>query len=219
MTDENEQSPAEAFDDLRQEVALLRRAMERWLEQRTPPDYSETLGVIANGLTTASKSLDWLTQRPIVKTTAEQMAREMSKAGKEARAADQRTIADAAKALKDKSHELSGWIASARKSDDQAHEVLRFSALAAGAGAIVAISLMMACLKLVPEYGAAWLLGKDRWVAGQSLMASADPAQWTEMQEAFELHRNNRRAIANCQKIVIRTGQDQRCLLSLNAKD
>ncbi|ESQ90248.1 DUF6118 family protein [Asticcacaulis benevestitus] len=179
-------SPAEAFEDLRREVAFMRKGIERMAaDQRAAPDYSETLGTMADSLIATAKSLNWLTQRPIVKTTAEQIAQQMSKAGNDARAADQRTIAEAAKALKDTNRDLSAWIASARKADDQDREVLRFSAFAAGAGAFVAIILTIGCLRAFPEHGAAWLLGKDRWEAGQQLMASADPDQWAEVRDTL----------------------------------
>ncbi|CAL4866994.1 hypothetical protein MMA231_01243 [Asticcacaulis sp. MM231] len=211
-------SPTEAFDDLRREVALMRKVIERMADdQRAAPDYSETLGIMADGLTVASTSLDWLTQRPIVNTTAEQIAQEMSKAGNQARAEDQRTIADAAKALKDTTYDLSAWIAGARKADDQDREVLRFSAVAAGAGAFVAIILTIGCLRLFPEHGAAWLLGKDRWEAGQQLMASANPEQWAAIQQAVNLERDNHQSIIDCQKNAERTGHDQRCRVTVKA--
>ncbi|ESQ89773.1 DUF6118 family protein [Asticcacaulis benevestitus] len=211
-------SPAEAFEDLRREVAFMRKVIERMADDhRAAPNYSETLGSMADCLTAASASLDWLTQRPIVKTTAEQMAQQMSKAGNEARAADQQTIAEAAKALNDTNHDLSSWIASARKADDQDREVLRFSAIAVGVGAVVAIVLTMACLRLFPEHGAAWLLGKDRLEAGQQLMASADPDQWAAIQAAVNLERDNHQPIVECQKNAERTGKDQRCRVTVKA--
>ncbi|MDV6333074.1 DUF6118 family protein [Asticcacaulis sp. 201] len=211
-------SPTEAFEDLRREVAFMRKVIERMADdQRAAPDYSETLGIMADSLTTASQSLGWLTQRPIVKTTAEKMAQEISKAGNEARAADQRTIADAARALNDTNRDLSGWIAIARKADDQDREVLRFSALAAGAGAILAITLTIACLRAFPEHSAAWLLGESRWEAGERLMASADPRRWAAMLGALELERDNHQAIVDCRKNAEHTGQDQRCRVTVKA--
>lgn len=221
MTDNSDiepesKSPAEAFEDLRREVAFMRKVIERMADdQRAAPDYSETLGRMADGLTATSKSLNWLTQRPIIQTTVKEMARQMSKAGKDARAEDQMTIADSAKVLKDTNHDLSAWIAIARKADHQEREVLRFSAIAVGAGALIAIILTVACLRLFPEHGAAWLLGKDRWEAGQQLMASANPEQWTAIQEATERERNNHQALVNCQKDATRTGQDQRCRVTV----
>jgi hypothetical protein len=205
-------SPAQAFEDLRREVAFMRKVIERMADdQRAVPDYSETLGTMADSLTTASKSLGWLTQRPIVKTTAEQMAHEISKAGNQARATDQRTIADAATALNDTNRDLSAWIAIARKADEQDREVLRFSAIAAGAGALIAIMLMIACFRLFPEQGAAWLLGADRWNARQHLMASVDSQKWTSFLQTLALYNDNQRVIADCQEKANLSQQDQRC--------
>lgn len=211
-------SAGEVFEDLRREVAFMRKVIERMADdQRAAPDYSETLGRMADGLTTASKSLNWLTQRPIVKTTANEMAQAMSEAGNGARAADKQTVADAARALKDANHELSAWIAIARKADDQDREVLRFTAIAAIAGAALAIILTIACFRAFPEQSATWLLGKDRWSVGQQLMASANSEQWTAIQAALNLERENHEAIDECQKNAERTGHDQRCRVTLKA--
>jgi hypothetical protein len=210
-------SPAEAFEDLRREVGLMRKVIERMADdQRLAPDYSETLGRMADGLTAASKSLSWLTQRPIVQTTVEEMAREMSAAGNVARAADKRTIADAATALKDTNLDLSSWIAIARKADDQDRQLLRFSGFAAGASAVLAIALTIGCFRAFPEHGAAWMLGKDRWSAGQQLMASADPEQWEALQQAATLERDNHQDLVDSRKNAERTGQNQRCRVTVN---
>ena len=211
-------SPAEAFEDLRREVAFMRKVIERMADdQRAAPDYSETLGRMADGLTTASKSLGWLTQRPIVQTTAEAMAHEISEAGNMARAADERTIADATRALKDTNRELSGWIASARRADDQDRQLWRFSAAAAAAGAIIGVTLALTSLRFIPEYSAVWLLGKDRWNAGQQLMASADPERWMELEAFADLDRRNRQTVIDCIKKTNRAGQDRRCYLTFKA--
>lgn len=211
-------SAGEAFDDLRREVAFMRKVIERMADdQRAAPDYSETLGTMADGLTTASKSLNWLSKRPIVQTTVQEMAQKMSEAGNEARAADQRTIAEAARALKDTNHDLSAWIATARQANDQDREVLRFSAIAAVAGAVVGITLTIACLRAFPEHGVTWLLGKDRWSVGEQLMASANSEQWTAIQAALNLERENHEAIVDCQKNAERTGHDQRCRVTVRA--
>jgi hypothetical protein len=64
---------------------------------------------------------------------------------------------------------------------------------------------------------ATWLLGKDRWSAGQQLMASANPEQWKAIQQARNLERDNHQSIADCQKMAKRTGQDQRCRVDVRA--
>lgn len=210
-------SAGEAFDDLRREVAFMRKVIERMADdQRAAPDYSETLGRMADGLTTASKSLNWLSKRPIIQTTVQEMAQEMSEAGNDARAVDKQTVADAVKALKDTNHDLSAWIAIARKADEQDREVLRFSAISAGVGAVVAIVVTIACLRAFPEHGARWLLGKDGWSTGQQMMASADPEQWEALQQAATLERDNHQDLVDCRKNAERTGQNQRCRVTVN---
>ena len=62
--DEGPSEAAQAFQELRAEVTLMRRAVERLTAERMevpePPDYSETLGVIANNITaTAQRGAAW----------------------------------------------------------------------------------------------------------------------------------------------------------------
>ncbi len=52
---------AAAFDDLRQEVKLLRKAVAAWVdEQHEPPDYSATLAKLTEDSSRTSKSVAWL---------------------------------------------------------------------------------------------------------------------------------------------------------------
>jgi hypothetical protein len=53
MTVEHVGDPAQAFEDLRAEVSVLRRAIEALpaaFRESRPPDYSEDLAVIGKGL-------------------------------------------------------------------------------------------------------------------------------------------------------------------------
>jgi hypothetical protein len=80
------------------------------------------------------------------------------------------------------------------------------------------IILTIAYFCLFPEHGAAWLLGQDRWNAGQQLMASADPDKWAEFDAFTDLDRENRQAIADCQKMAKLNGKDRRCYLTVHAQ-
>ena len=76
--DEGPSEAAQAFQELRAEVTLMRRAVERLTAERMevpePPDYSETLGVIANNITATAQRVDMLVKSPMLAMTPEQLA-------------------------------------------------------------------------------------------------------------------------------------------------
>lgn len=85
---------ARAFDDLRGEVTLLRRAVERLAAERAgdgaAPDYSETLGVIANNITATAQRVDALVNSPALALTPEEIGRQIRAASFDARREDHR---------------------------------------------------------------------------------------------------------------------------------
>src|SRR3546814_4031817 len=68
MTDDGEDQAAQAFESLRAEVSLMRRAVERLAAERAEvpdvPDYSETLGVISRNLSATAQRVDALVKSP-----------------------------------------------------------------------------------------------------------------------------------------------------------
>ena len=104
MADEHDQeegdAAAEAFEGLRGEVTLLRRAVERLAaELPEQPDYSETLGRLTKATVAAAQRLDILAKAAEDGVAPRYVADRITAAGGSARAEDQRTIAEARGAL------------------------------------------------------------------------------------------------------------------------
>ena len=124
MADEEGPSEAaQAFQELRAEVTLMRRAVERLTAERMevpePPDYSETLGVIANNITATAQRVDMLVKSPMLAMTPEQLAGRITAAASTARQEDRQTIATARTGLEDVTRQLHGYVVSARRGDEQ----------------------------------------------------------------------------------------------------
>ncbi|MET0376493.1 MAG: hypothetical protein ABW128_19850, partial [Rhizorhabdus sp.] len=87
---------ARAFEGLRGEVTLLRRAVERLTAERAgngdAPDYSETLGAIANNITATARAVDALVNSPALALTPEELNRRIVEAGVAGRSEDRRAI-------------------------------------------------------------------------------------------------------------------------------
>ena len=97
-----------AFEAMRGELALLRRAVEGLAAERANidvPDYSETLGHLQQGVNTAAENIarigQFLKQAPALAMTPEQMASRIAAAAGPARDEDRRTIATAKQGLED----------------------------------------------------------------------------------------------------------------------
>ncbi|MGI8367436.1 DUF6118 family protein, partial [Sphingomonas paucimobilis] len=105
MTDEDDQGgadAAEAFEAMRGELALLRRAVEGLAAERGGvdiPDYSETLGRMQQGVDATADRIalinDVLARSPALAMTPEQMAQRIAAAGNAARREDQAALAKA----------------------------------------------------------------------------------------------------------------------------
>jgi hypothetical protein len=93
---------AEAFEAMRGELALLRRAVEGLAAERGAidvPDYSETLGALQQGVDTATGRINAigqiLAQAPALAMTPEQTTQRIAAAGSAARREDQAAFAKA----------------------------------------------------------------------------------------------------------------------------
>src|ERR1700744_3486736 len=76
--------PAQAFEDLRAEVSVLRRAIEAVpaaVREHRSPDYSEDLGVLGKGLDEIGDQLAKLMKSPALVRTPEEQGQAIASAG------------------------------------------------------------------------------------------------------------------------------------------
>jgi hypothetical protein len=113
---------ARAFEELRQEVALVRRAVAGLAAERAAieiPDYSETLGKIVQSSTTTAKFLRSLAERPILHTTVQDWAEAIVQANTPARHASQNALANLHRQLSDVADSMAASLRKARTADRQ----------------------------------------------------------------------------------------------------
>ena len=183
MSDEQTDDPAaRAFEDLRAELSLLRRAVERLTAERTElpdaPDYSETLGVISRNLSGTAQKVDALVRSPALSLTPETLNRQIVEAGVAGRSEDRRAIAAARQAIEEIATKMGRQLDSHVVADEQRRRVRRVARarLAAGLAAgmrcygqssPVAIVRAMPASWLWPEWMAARTLRMPMWEGGQ----------------------------------------------------
>lgn len=159
---------AAAFEELRREVSLARAAVEGLTAARERvPDYSITLGQIADRLKATAAAVDRIEKAPAVSLSPDAMTTEIVKASAAARAADARLIQDARDALSQALGRVDGIVQRGKAADQQ----IRRQCWAAGGGLLVGIliwSVMPGAVARslpaswhVPEWMAARTIGNE----------------------------------------------------------
>jgi hypothetical protein len=179
---------AAAFEALRREVALLKVAVAGLAAERAPaPDYSETLGEIAKGVSVAVGRLGKVMASPSFALSPADLARQIAASGDEARRQDQAAVYQAQEALQRSARDLDGWMDRARLASLQNWRLVQAAAVGVVAGATPCASLPTVVVSAAPsnwawpEKSAAHILRRDMWSAGERLLAVADRQRWRRL--------------------------------------
>lgn len=220
---DDEPSATEAFEQLRAEVALLRRAIEGLATaavDTAPPDYSPTLAGLRKAVDGVGERLEALAGDPPV--TSNQMAAGIAAVAAHARNEGQRELAQAKGALEKGVRDLVQAAGAVRgvRTDRRRLVAAAVGGMVAGIGLWTSLSGPIARALpenwQAPERLAAATLGLTRWDAGRRLMASADAASWRDLAEAGALVRANAKAIQECQKRSARRAPGTTCEISVH---
>ncbi len=224
MADEGDEA-ARAFEDLRGEVTLLRRAVERLLAggggEGDAPDYSETLGVIANNITATAQRVDALVNSPALALTPEELNRQIVEAGTAGRHEDRRAIAAARQVIEEVATKLGRQLDSHVMADDQRRRLWRVGLACIVAGmvlwAIIAgpIARSMPASWLLPERMAARSLRMPMWEGAQRLMRAGDARAFAGVLAGNRLVVANREMLRTCRKRANNISGAARCTVSV----
>jgi Family of unknown function (DUF6118) len=216
-----------AFEALREEVALVRRAMAGLAASREanePPDYSLTLGKIARETEAMAAHLNMLAALPALRLTARDWAREIAAAGMEARRSDQEALTQARDAFRHAAHDMSAKLASARSAEIQRQWLLWIGACGFFAG-ILALAIAIGPIVRAapeswhwPEAIAAGIVGVDQEAAGARLIAIAAPDRWRDIVLGYRIVSDNRDAIDRCRKGSTNTREPVRCAIVIGTE-
>ena len=229
MTDDSEDQAAQAFETLRAEVSLMRRAVERLAAERAEvpdvPDYSETLGVISRNLSATAQRVDALVKSPALSLTPEETGRQIDAASFTARREDHRLFLAAKQGM----DEVAARLGRHLQSDIAAGEQRRRLGYAGLIGLVAGMALWAILPGELarampeswhwPERMAARTLGLPMWDGGQRLMAVASPDAWRGITGAATLARDNRDAIGACRTAAARAKKAVRCTIEVKAEE
>ncbi|WEJ99476.1 MAG: DUF6118 family protein [Candidatus Sphingomonas phytovorans] len=179
---------AHAFGELRAEISLLRRAVERLTDERiAQPDYAPSLEAVGKRLEDVCAWARRVSEKPALQLTPESLGREITEAAANSREQDQQALERAASAMEAAGARIDAMIARSRSVAEQNREVLHNRVAFAVAGMVLfAILPGMIARSLpvswaVPERIAARTVGTDMWHAGQQMMKKADPERWGQL--------------------------------------
>lgn len=217
--------PVAAFEQLRGEVALLRRAVEGLTAARESidiPDYEPTLARTEKVLGILVKQTEAMRQSPAMALTPETLGSRLNASVKEAVNAI-RGEAQASKAGLDRTvSELRGLAGSVRSANEQKQRlfIVGGGGLALGlllyAALAGPIAQMMPASWQWPERMATRVLDERTiWNAGQHLMASASQPGWDAIAEAANLVRDNNETIERCRKAAAKAEKAVRCTIEV----
>lgn len=220
MADEDhpDQTAAEAFEHLRSEVALLRRAVEGMAAasvESAAPDYSPTLAGLRKAIDAVGTHVEALTASAPV--TSLQLTTGLAAVAAHGRSEGQRDIAQAKGALEKAVRDLAAVAGAIH-----AVRVDRRKLVAASlAGAVVGVAAWIGLSGPIarafpdtwqlPERMAAATLDLPRWQAGSRLMAKANPTAWSVFAEGGQLMRANAGVLRVCRTKASRSGRAVSC--------
>jgi len=210
--------PVQAFEDLRAEVSVMRRAVEAlpgaWEENR-PPDYSPDLGQLTKGLAVVAAQLDAINKHPTLTMTPEQHRQAIAQAGNDLMREAAQKLDRATQDAERERRQFAGLIGTARRRGEQ-----RTWLIYVGIAAFVLGLLVSPLVAGVLPFGldgrvAAFIMKADRWRAGEALMQAANPDGWNGAVNAWTLVRANQKEISTCSKTATKSKRDVRCTITV----
>lgn len=216
---------AAAFEALRREVALLNVAMAGLAAERAgAPDYSETLGEIAKGVSVAVGRLGKVMNSPALALSPADLARQIAAAGDEARRQDRAAVHQAQEALQRSTRDLAEWTDRARLASVQNWRLVQAAAIGAVAGAILYATIPTMVVNAAPaawtwpERRASHMLRRDMWAAGERLLQTANPYRWQDSRYGSTIIAQNRDALEKCAREARPTKRPRTCLIQLESE-
>jgi hypothetical protein len=208
-----------AFEDLRAEVVVLRRAIEALgpaLKENRAPDYSLTRGQIAKTQAAIGAHLETMESHPALKLTPAAFGEQVERAVAEASRQVLRDAEGAARAISWANQEAQAMLGHARTREAQNWRLLEVAALGVAAGLILFPLLGFPLARnlpfgSLPDMLATAALGEDGWSAGTGLMSRADPAQWRAINESLLRSEAASDELKACYEAAKKTGKEQRC--------
>ncbi len=222
---DTEDEAAQAFESLRAEVSLMRRAVERLAAERAEnghaPDYSETLGVISQNLSATAQRVDALVKSPVLSLTPEETGRQIDAASFTARREDHRLFLAARQGMEEVAARLGRHLQSDIAAAEQRRRLWQIGLAGLAAGMVLwaifagPIARALPASWLLPERMAARSLRMPMWEGGQRLMRAGDERGFAGVLAGNRLATDNGETLNACRKQAARARTTVRCTIAV----
>ncbi|GGD34745.1 DUF6118 family protein [Croceicoccus pelagius] len=225
-----ESDPAtEAFARLEGEMAMVRHTVQNMARERADiviPDYTATLGQMADQLAQVSKTLTAIGNKPAIELTPEDIAVQIKRASLDMLRDASDLFRHGRKDLDLATGRLAAIVGRVHTEDEQKRQTWRFAGMGLAAGMLLWSILPGTIARAMPEswHWPEWMaeraLGESsRWNAGSRMMQSADPLAWQVLVAAADMQRDNRDKIEDCRKRANSSGKNVSCTLQIRAQN
>jgi len=178
-----ETDPAEAFESVRNELSLLHSAIKGLTAAREEmPDYSTTLGNMAQGLGTIEERLQRIEQSRALALSPVELTKEIDAAADAVRVQDRQMLSDAREALARSLGRIDGMIERGQAVERRIEREWMIGAAGMIAGILLWSILPGAIVRSLPEswhapeWMAARMMGMEHAVAGERMIEAAEKA-------------------------------------------
>jgi hypothetical protein len=210
--------PAQAFNDLRAEVSVLRKAVEALpaaMRENRPPDYAQDLAVIGKGLDEIGGQLEAIQKFPALRMTPEQQGQSVANAGSTMLREASQKLERAAQEADRELYNLSQMIGTLRAKGDQRFWLMMAALVGLLIGYVTFPFAVRALPFGIPAGMASTIMNANEWDAGIALMKEANPEGWALFAADGNLVSANRDKIEECQAKAAKSKKAERCIVTV----
>jgi hypothetical protein len=210
---------AEAFEQLREEVAQLRGVVEAMADRLgdSAPDYTPTLAAMA-------ETLAGIEAHPALQYTPHRFHAEASSIIEAIRGRFENETQRALQTIGSASSDIRRHAGELRSRQGQREAILYAASGGLIAGAALWVLLSGPAARAlpsswhIPERMAAATLHMTMWEAGGRLMQASNLPGWQDLVNADRLRRDNAAALTNCNRAADKVGQAQSCRVTVSPR-
>ena len=226
----DEVDPAtEAFARLEGEMAMVRHTVQNMARERADiviPDYTATLGQMADQLARVSRTLTAIGDKPAIELTPEDIAVQIKRASLDMLRDSSDLFRHGRKDLDLATSRLAAIVGRVRTEDEQKRQTWRFAGVGLAAGIMLWAILPGTIARAVPEswHWPEWIARKavgepSILEAGIRLIRSQNPEAWEELAEAQSILSKNREAFERCKERARKADQSVNCSLQMEPSE
>ena len=222
----DESDPAtEAFARLEGEMAMVRHTVQNMARERADiviPDYTATLGQMADQLARVSDSLTAIGNKPAIELTPEDITVQIKRASLDMLRDSSDLFRQGRKDLDNATGRLAAIVGRVRAEDEQKRQTWRFAVMGLAAGILLwsifpgTIARAMPESWHWPERLARKAVGEPTIVeAGIRLIRSQNPEAWEELAEAQRIFSENRDTMKRCVERARKAARSTNCSIDV----